>query len=258
MRLYGKVAPAFWTGSTGKHLRALGRDAQLTALYLLTCPSASMLGLYYLPLPTLCHELGSPLQGALKALRCLSEADFAHYDEATEHVWVPKMARYQIAERLDPKDKRVVGIVAELLTVGNRPYVADFVARYGEAFSLDTAPRWPELARGIEGASMPHRSKEQEKEKEQEQEQERERAPLRVAVRVARAARATGWPDGFTLSDAMRQFALDGGLEPSLTWGAFKDYQLANGKRYVDWVRAWQTWCRRERAWADSRQRRNA
>ena len=71
MRAYGKVLPRFWTGETGKALRTLGAEAQVVAMYLVTGPSASWLGLYYLPMPTLCHETGRGLQGARKALGSL-------------------------------------------------------------------------------------------------------------------------------------------------------------------------------------------
>jgi hypothetical protein len=50
MRDYAKVAPTFWNGETGKKIRELGRDAQVVALYLITCPSSNWIGLYYLPL----------------------------------------------------------------------------------------------------------------------------------------------------------------------------------------------------------------
>jgi len=50
MRDFAKVCGQFWIGETGRKLRAAGRDAQTVALYLITCPSANMLGLYYLPL----------------------------------------------------------------------------------------------------------------------------------------------------------------------------------------------------------------
>ena len=57
MREYAKVSPTFWTGDTGRSLRG-DPDAQRVAFYLLTCSNANMIGLYYLPLPTLCHEIG--------------------------------------------------------------------------------------------------------------------------------------------------------------------------------------------------------
>jgi hypothetical protein len=69
-RDFAIVKSSFWTGETGRKLRAAGGDAQRVAMYLITCGSSNMIGLYYLPLPVMCHEIGITLQGASKALRC--------------------------------------------------------------------------------------------------------------------------------------------------------------------------------------------
>jgi hypothetical protein len=188
MRNYGKVAPQFWTGRTGKRIRALGGDAQRVALYLLTCPNATMTGLYYLPLPTLCHEVGISSQGALKALRSLSEADFACFDEPSEHVFVPSMARFQIGDTLAERDKRVAGVVNELLTMRGSRFLRDFVAKYEQSYHLRSAPKWGDLARAIEGASEPPPSQEQEQEQEQEQD-----PSLSCASRTARGLGLEGF-----------------------------------------------------------------
>ena len=52
MRDYAKVSPAFWTRGSGKRLRG-NIHAQLLGLYVVTCPNANMLGIYYLPEPTI-------------------------------------------------------------------------------------------------------------------------------------------------------------------------------------------------------------
>lgn len=57
MREYCRVSPRFWFQGSGKRLRD-DPEAQIVALYLLTCPTSTMLGLYYLPMPTLAHDLG--------------------------------------------------------------------------------------------------------------------------------------------------------------------------------------------------------
>ena len=113
MRDYGKITPAFWCGGTGRQLRGQA-DLQRVALYLVTGPSANMIGLYYLPLPTLQHEVGISKQRALKALRKLSEIGFADYDTVSEYVWVREMARFQIGESLKPNDNQVRGVEKEL------------------------------------------------------------------------------------------------------------------------------------------------
>lgn len=176
MRDYSKVSPRFWTGSTGRDLRKLGPQAQVIAFYLFTCPSANMLGLYYLGMPTLCHETGSPLKGALKGLQELREAQFAYYDLPSEHVYVPNMAREQIGERLQRKDNRHVAVLKELRQLKNTVFFGDFVNRYREPFELHDIEVDPNFVSPLQAPSKdlrkPLRSQEQEQEQEQKQEQE--------------------------------------------------------------------------------------
>jgi hypothetical protein len=68
MRDFGKVNPQFWIGSTGKRLRG-NPEAQLVALYLMTCPHANMIGVFHCPILYISHETGLPLEGASKGLR---------------------------------------------------------------------------------------------------------------------------------------------------------------------------------------------
>lgn len=175
MRDYGRISPSFWTGTTGRAIREQGKDAVIVALYLLTAPSSSMIGLYYLPIPTLAHETGIPLQGASKALRSLSTVGFALYDETTETVFVLEMAAYQIDDELKAKDHRIKGIRREIERFRKTPFYSKFFERYGRAFRLGgTSP--------TEGASESHRSQDQEQEQEQEKEQDTEYPPGEVEL----------------------------------------------------------------------------
>jgi hypothetical protein len=108
----------------------------LTALYLITCRSASMTGLYYLPIDLICHEVGLTPEGALEALRSLSEAGFAHYDQGCELVFVPEMARYQVGETIAANDNRLKHILRELETYQKHRFFHDFYERYGRAYKL--------------------------------------------------------------------------------------------------------------------------
>lgn len=136
MRNYAKAVGTFWTGETGRKIRVLGRDVQVMAFYLFTCPSSNWLGLYYLPIPTICHEVGSSSEGALEALRSLEKLDFAYYDEETETVWVPGAAKFQIAESLDPKDNKIKGIVSDLQLCECKRFAEDFYRRYKDSYNL--------------------------------------------------------------------------------------------------------------------------
>lgn len=136
MRDYAKVSPLFWTGNTGREIKARGQTAQLAALYLMSSPGATMLGIYHLPAVLLAHAIGSPSEGALQALRSLSEAGFCVYDETSEWVWVKEMAAWQIDDDLAPADNRVKGIAKDWLALPNLPMLEEFFARYGAAFHL--------------------------------------------------------------------------------------------------------------------------
>lgn len=249
MRDYSKVSPRFWTGSTGRELRKLGSQAQVIAFYLFTCPSANMLGLYYLGMPTLCHETGSPLKGALKGLQDLREAQFAYYDRPSEHVYVPNMAREQIGERLQRKDNRHVAVLKELRQLKNTVFYGDFVIRYREAFELHDLELDPNFVSPLQAPSKPLRSQEQEQEQEQNQEQEQEGSAEGSGTSRAKRSTATRIPEGFELTGPRMDIAVAEGVDPVRTIAKFIDYwkSLSGAKACkLDWDATWRNWCRSE------------
>jgi len=135
MRDYGIVSPKFWVGQTGKALRG-DMPAQLLALYLMTSPHASMIGVFHCPVLYMAHETGMNFEGASKALASLIEAGFCTFDEASEEVFVKRMAAFQVGEQLDAKDNRCKGIAKEAAKIQSSSVKADFVAQYSGAFHL--------------------------------------------------------------------------------------------------------------------------
>lgn len=180
MRDYGIVSPRFWIGKTGRELRKRPY-AQRVALYLMTAPSSEMTGVFYCPVSTILNDVGSPFDGASKgherdiegvksALKALQSLGFCFYDFETEHVFVKEMAKWQIAAKLMPTDKRVKGILRYVETMPE-PLRARFVRRYNDDFSLKlSVPPEPEDGSSFEAPSIPLRSQEQDQEQEQEQE----------------------------------------------------------------------------------------
>ena len=160
MRDYARVAPTFWTKGSGKRLRGKP-DAQLLGLYLLTCSSANMLGLYYLPLVTLCHETGLTVAEARAALAVTSDAGFAHYDEEAELVWLPNGAAYQIGEGLALGDKRRMGLVRAVKPYLGHRFAVAFFEKYAVPFHLEVPEgliRGPLVA--IRGFGTPNKDSE--------------------------------------------------------------------------------------------------
>lgn len=168
MRQYGCISPKFWVGKTGRALRG-NQDAQLVALYLMSCPSAEMYGVFYCSLSSIIHEIGfdvSPSDGASMGLRRVKQAlsmlqkeDFLFYDYESEYVFIKEFAKWQVAERLSGGDKRVISARNATESMPE-PLRSMFIERYNEPFNLglEASPN--------EGASMPHRSQEQEQEQD--------------------------------------------------------------------------------------------
>ncbi|MDN8180437.1 hypothetical protein QZK00_12375 [Acinetobacter baumannii] len=168
MRDYGKVSPHFWTGSTGKKLRECP-DSIVVAMYLMTCPHANMLGLYYMPLLYVAHETGLGLEGAKKGLKWACEAGFCSYDEVSEMVWVHEMARFQVAESLKPTDNRCKGIQKDYDSLPANPFLSNFYEKYATAFCMTNRREGKgTLSLSNLAPSKPLVSQEQEQEQEQD------------------------------------------------------------------------------------------
>lgn len=221
MRDYAKASAKFWTGGTGKLLRKLGAETQVVAFYLFTCPNSNMIGLYHLHIATLSAETGRPLEGACKALRSLAGVHFAYYDEDSEHVWVPNMARFQIGDRLKKRDNRHVAVVRELEQVRNTPFFNEFVLRYRDAFELhdlelNTIPVAPSKAPSKD-LTKPLRSQDQDHEQEQEQECEGLRsgsdAPLSGTPRDSEGSTGTA---AAVIAEATAQMTAAGAMATAL------------------------------------------
>lgn len=135
MRDYSKVSGNFWTGRTGKLLRG-DKDAQLVALYLVTCNHGNMIGVFHLPILYLAHETGLDIEGASKALARLIKGQFCTYDNDTELVWVHEAARFQIGDRLMPGDKQVKGIQKQYDALPDGLIKSGFFSRYKESFHM--------------------------------------------------------------------------------------------------------------------------
>jgi hypothetical protein len=169
MRDYAKVAPSFWTGRTGRALRG-NAEAQIVAMYLMTCPHANMIGVFTCPLIYIAHETGLPLEGASKGLQSLIEAGFCSYEADLELVWVHEMARFQIGDSLKPTDNRTAGVRNEYDRIPRSLIRQGFHARYRHVYHLLDEVFEEEKT---EAPSKPLVSQEQEQEIEQEQEQDK-------------------------------------------------------------------------------------
>jgi hypothetical protein len=236
VRDYAKVAPTFWTGTTGKALRKAGPEAVIVGMYLMTSPHANMIGVYHCPISYISIDTGLTIEGASKGLLSAIEADFCTYDEASEYVLVHEFAAYQVGAELDPKDKRVQGVINELAKVPKNKCWQGFRERYAVPFHLpiptqpakplrspSKAPSKPEAGTGAEEGT-------------------------RAEEKTARASRL---PADWIPGDEGMAYAEQRGLTNGQALAqleAFRDWwAAAPGQKGVkaDWPATWRTWCRK-------------
>ena len=174
MRDFAKFTPQFWTGHTGRTIHDRCPEGTVVAAYLISSPHSNALGLYYLPKLYIPHETGLGSEGAIKGLQRAIEAGFCHYDDSSEMVFVPEMARMQIAEQLEPKDNRCRWVQKEYDALPENPFLACFYEKYAAAFHLENMRRkLIQTASPLKGASETLRSQETEIETDTEQEIEK-------------------------------------------------------------------------------------
>jgi hypothetical protein len=152
VRAYAHVSPVFWTRGTGKRLRG-NKDAQILAVYLMTCGQSSMVGIFNLAIPTMAHETGLTADEVRHALDALAHERFAHFDEDEELVWLPSSARIQVGETLTRSDKRRQQLIKQLSVFGHHKFAGEFLETYAGPYCLTDEPILKGHRRGIEGAS---------------------------------------------------------------------------------------------------------
>lgn len=233
------ISSRYWTRGSGKRLRG-NPMAQLVGLYLLSCESSNMIGLYYLPLPTLCHETGMTSQQARAALARCAEKKLAFYDEEAELVWVPNAAELRIGTELGEKDNRKRWIEKELVALGNHRFVRQFMSKYGEAYGLTQTPSEPPLG----GAETPSEGgpytatvtdPATDSVTDPRETVRRLRAvPSPAPVSSAAAAEVSEWAGRWKIPADDPEF------------GRFVDHHRSKGNSFKDWGAAWRNWKRNE------------
>ena len=237
MREYSKVSPQFWSGKTGKAIKAQGPECVIVSLYLLTCQHANMLGIYYLSPHYIAVDTGLPFEGAMKGLQRACEACFCRFDEASEVVCVMEMAMYQVGEQLDPKDNRCKGIQREYDALPENPFLTTFYERYAQAFSMTSCRGKPKgLARASKAPPKPGAGEGAGKREEGAAGPRGSRLPTDWAPKDE-DLQASGLRNGRVASELEK----------------FRDYWASQpGQKGVkaDWNATWRNWCRKAAEYA--------
>jgi len=175
MRDYGKVHSTFWSSGT---IGALSDDGRMLALYLMTCPHATIVGVFRLPDGYACEDLKWTSERVCEGFAELFANGFANRCETTKWVWIRKHLDWNPPE--NPNQRKAVAKIAESIPdeCGWKP---DFMRK----FNGSDDPSSPEKSNPCETLAKPFANQEQEQEQEQKQKQEKEKAPRAGASAVA-------------------------------------------------------------------------
>ena len=128
---YRSVQTRMWRED--EWFQGLPTDARLLFIYLFTNPSASIAGIYRLPLRTIEFESGVPAERVKELLAQFSTANKAHYDSGV--VWVVKMRENQLpGATLSPKVR--VRLDKDIAAIPDCPLKTKYLTHYG--YPMDT------------------------------------------------------------------------------------------------------------------------
>jgi len=236
MRDYGKVHSSFWTSST---IAAMSDDGKMLSLYLLTCSHSTIAGAFRLPDGYVSEDLAWTTERVAQGFVELFAKGFAYRCETTKWVWVVKHLDWNKPE--NPNQRKAAAKIA-LSIPCQCAWKADFMRVCGELVGLDP-PDDPNPCETVEEPFLNQK---------QELKQDIPPSPGR------RSNRKTVIPEGFGVSDRVREYAAKHGyghLDDRLEH--FLGYCRANGKTYVDWDQAFENAIRDDWAKLNGRARPN-
>lgn len=141
MREYSLVRPEFWTGKTGRDLRAYQPGVREVAFYLFSCPNNEQYGLYYKPLGVMSEEMGREPKDIRDALLVLIDLEYCTYDHTNCWVWVFEMAQIQMGLPLKGADYRVKAANRWYQSMPKNAHLGPFFDRYCDALRLEPPRR---------------------------------------------------------------------------------------------------------------------
>jgi hypothetical protein len=136
MPSYYRVSPKFWTDPA---LRGCSDNARLLALYLLTGPHRRLEGLFRLPKPYICADLGWPAERLAEPFVELLAIGFLRYDERAEVALVVNALKYQSPQNAN----QVTAALSQLEELPDTPLTSDF-RQLAERYCERLAKRLPE------------------------------------------------------------------------------------------------------------------
>lgn len=114
-------------------------DARLLFIYLFTNPSASIAGIYRLPIRTMAFESGIPVERVGKLLDEFSAAGKAHYADGV--IWVVRMRENQLPGKIN--EQLQAKLRKDIAAIPDCPLKAAYLAHYGVTNRVQIPYQYP-------------------------------------------------------------------------------------------------------------------
>ena len=112
---YARIQTGIWSSDLGIRLsKRKSTNIQLMAFYLMSNKHANLTGAYYLPIGYIYEDISTISFDEIEGLiNCLQDDNFCKYDFDNKYVWVKKMMKYQVGEKLSDKDSSKIIAVSK-------------------------------------------------------------------------------------------------------------------------------------------------
>lgn len=135
MRDYSKISADFWHSELAQSLINHPK-ALISALYLITSPYATMIGVYRCAPIVMSSETGMSVEEIVNALKYLIEINFCTYEWKTNLVFVHEFTKHQVGATIKIADKRHKAILKLFAKLPEGTCKQAFFARYNLSHQL--------------------------------------------------------------------------------------------------------------------------
>lgn len=244
MRDYGVVRTRFWEWAKRKKLSIEAREM---ALYLLTGPHGNSLGCFRLPMAYLCDDLDTTPKVATRTMEELQRIGFVHVDEEeTGWIWIVDYLEHNpipngnVGKAVGKMIDQVPHAVSFYEDLVNRlEGVEFFPPNLIDTLRERYSNRLERVSRRVETHTQTHTH-----DPIHEQTHESDNS---TAAKPGADKRGTRLADDWQLTDELRAFAVDHGLDPDETRAEFVDHWTSvpgsKGLK-LDWGKTFKNRCR--------------
>ena len=130
---FAKIKQSIWRTK----LKIFSIEAKLLGIFLMTNEFCIMVGVYHIPKINMALSTGLSEKQVDKTLAELIEGEFCCFDEDSSFIWVKDMAKTQVAD--NPNEKQRKGVLNEITRLANDdecPFVDPFLKHYSKLFKL--------------------------------------------------------------------------------------------------------------------------